>query len=737
MENIFVEFLPPWVETGLQPAFYDKESGTVLQQTARMYARVNMLIRMFNKLSKQTKDEVERFEASVNETVADYIEQFNQLHDYVHDYFDNLDVQEEINNKLDQMLEDGVLEEIIHQFLQSTAVWCFDTVNDMKLATNLISGSYAQTLGFHSVNDGGGAIYKITNTGTANEMDVIAVGNLFANLVEGKETNIRQLGAYGDDTHDDGAIINYAISLGKLVHIPAGVYVTSEVINLPLNTNIRGEDKYTSIISKSDTTTPNTVFAFTGAGQSSIEQIGIRCNSTVDYGILSNTTISKVRLVNINIDHPAIAGIYTDRSTYLSTIDRVRVDYTSGYGFYLVPVDKNSYTNTSINITGCYVSEGQNAYRIDGSYMNMENCCADGIYQKVYDLRGYVGTLVSCGSESYYCDNMFYGDNFTNATVINAETFATYDKADSTHIYTGGSSTWVFVGGKLAIKYHTQLNKGLGRFLEQSNDSHIKFIGTEVSGKFKKPSIILDGLEVDDYKGSVFNKGDILYNGYNDTSFGDEINCDLLPSSAIYMGISDKPYVVESRRVTSRGTHTGDVYITKTPSKIGGMGWISDAEYTGNIANGTYYKVPVVQSGATGNEPKRGLVLGEMYFDTTLNTPKWLTSVGRNQNDSIKITSAPTSDGTITFTTDGQSYDINVTTELTLETLYDKLIKAGIDNVVFRLSSNAVLADSKIYKNYHGPIFTISAGSTGATITDTVTTPGGDPHWASLAELAS
>ena len=58
MENIFVEFLPPWVETGIQPAFYDKESGTVLQQTARMYARVNMLIRMFNKLSKETKETV-------------------------------------------------------------------------------------------------------------------------------------------------------------------------------------------------------------------------------------------------------------------------------------------------------------------------------------------------------------------------------------------------------------------------------------------------------------------------------------------------------------------------------------------------------------------------------------------------------------------------------------------------------------------------------------------------------
>jgi beta-lactamase superfamily II metal-dependent hydrolase len=116
MENIFVEFLPPWVETGCQPAFYDKESGTVLQQTARMYARVNMLIRMFNKLSKQTKEEVERFEGVVNGTVEDYIEKFNDLHDYVMDYFDNLDVQEEINNKLDKMVEDGTFDDLLEKY---------------------------------------------------------------------------------------------------------------------------------------------------------------------------------------------------------------------------------------------------------------------------------------------------------------------------------------------------------------------------------------------------------------------------------------------------------------------------------------------------------------------------------------------------------------------------------------------------------------------------------------------
>ena len=97
----FINFLPPWVETNIQPAFYDKESGTVLQQTARMYAKVNQIIRKFNELSEE---------------VQSYIKQFIDLKDYVDNYFDNLDVQEEINNKLDEMAESGVLGQIVADY---------------------------------------------------------------------------------------------------------------------------------------------------------------------------------------------------------------------------------------------------------------------------------------------------------------------------------------------------------------------------------------------------------------------------------------------------------------------------------------------------------------------------------------------------------------------------------------------------------------------------------------------
>lgn len=109
MQNIFIELLPPWVETGLQPAFYDKESGTVLQQVSRMYAKINQLISSVNNQNETIDNQ--------NKTIADYIQKFIDFKDYVETYLNNLDVQAEINNKLDQMSASGDLGSIIGEYI--------------------------------------------------------------------------------------------------------------------------------------------------------------------------------------------------------------------------------------------------------------------------------------------------------------------------------------------------------------------------------------------------------------------------------------------------------------------------------------------------------------------------------------------------------------------------------------------------------------------------------------------
>ena len=240
MNKIFAPFLPPWAETGLQPAFYDVESGTVLQQTARMYDKVNQLTRLFNELSEETAT-----------TVNDYISRFTELYDYVHDYFDNLDVQEEINNKLDAMADDGTLQEIIATYVQSNVAWTFDSIAEMDEATNLTADSYAQTLGYYSVNDGGGAIYYITDVEPSGYYVTLTSGLYAKPATQSGCINVKQVGAYGDDTHDDATAIQTALDNYTDIFFPSGTYYIGTTLTVG-SCNIHGVRGQSIITTHSD-----------------------------------------------------------------------------------------------------------------------------------------------------------------------------------------------------------------------------------------------------------------------------------------------------------------------------------------------------------------------------------------------------------------------------------------------------------------------------------------------------
>lgn len=132
------------------------------------------------------------------------------LRDYVEHYFDNLDVQEEINNKLDEMAEDGELEEIVTHYLELAGVLCFNTLADMQDATNLIDGSFARTFGKVTYNDGKGELYKIrtmTSGDTVDGDNIVSVN--FSNTIIGEKQQSARLDAIEDSiAHiDDKEII--------------------------------------------------------------------------------------------------------------------------------------------------------------------------------------------------------------------------------------------------------------------------------------------------------------------------------------------------------------------------------------------------------------------------------------------------------------------------------------------------------------------------------------------------
>lgn len=141
---------------------------------------------------------------------------FTELKNYIDNYFTNLDVQDEINNKLDQMAESGQLQEIIDKYLSIKTLLAFDTVSDMKNANNLISGSYVKTMGFYSLDDGGSAIYKIrniTNQDVVNNATIISLSNtnLVAELIVDKCIFLKQLGA--KNTEDVSTLLQLAINI--------------------------------------------------------------------------------------------------------------------------------------------------------------------------------------------------------------------------------------------------------------------------------------------------------------------------------------------------------------------------------------------------------------------------------------------------------------------------------------------------------------------------------------------
>ena len=171
-------------------------------------------------------------------TVNTNTEKFIEMKEYVENFFANLDVQEEINNKLDAMAEAGTLADIISQYLNSTAIFGYDNVASMKAAENLVAGSYAHTLGYYSKNDGGAATYKIrniTNDDVVDERFIIEMGdagnNLVAELIADNLVNICQVGGQ----QNFSSVCNYVLSLGKSIYIPKQSFTATDTITITNN----------------------------------------------------------------------------------------------------------------------------------------------------------------------------------------------------------------------------------------------------------------------------------------------------------------------------------------------------------------------------------------------------------------------------------------------------------------------------------------------------------------------
>lgn len=140
---------------------------------------------------------------------------------------------------------DAKVDEYIEYF--SEKAFAFDTVADMKASELLYNGAICHTNGFHSSGDGGAAWYEISSTGTANEMDVIACGDLFANLVYTDSMSVEMFGSVNGE--DAAHILNYATTKCNTLILNKEYIIANEVFRPKSNLKGNGSIIFESGIS--------------------------------------------------------------------------------------------------------------------------------------------------------------------------------------------------------------------------------------------------------------------------------------------------------------------------------------------------------------------------------------------------------------------------------------------------------------------------------------------------------
>lgn len=375
------------------------------------------LIWFCNYLEKTVIPTINNNGLAVEELQAKYVE----LKSYVDNYFDNLDVQEEINNKLDEMAESGELTDIIAQYLGLAGVLAYDTLEDLEEAENLANGSITRILGKNNYNDGFGCYYKIRTIQNTDVVDgdlIIAITN-DPSLVGEKiiDTNYKYFYVKTTDSFD--TIQNYfSVNAPKEIIFEKGNYTFTDTFRLTKNTKINlNNSNLTFNIPKwtDDWENSHGFFNF----KADDEFLGYDGNGNIEIfnGTITHGNISVCHAYNIVIRNITFNECNNDHAIEICAINNMIVDNCIFNGCWTdgEHIEKECLQFDEATYSNFPFFDSQDNASYDNTYP--KNIVIKNCEFKNSTTEGYV--MNNCiGNDSYindsYIENIIIENNFFN-----------------------------------------------------------------------------------------------------------------------------------------------------------------------------------------------------------------------------------------------------------------------------------------------------------------------------------
>lgn len=313
---------------------------------------------LFCKLGKEM-NKIINSENTLGTQVENVTNAFIALQNYVNNYFDNLDLQEEVNNKLNEMVADGSLQNIISVYVNENITKTFNTYNDFITDDELINGMTCKTLGFYEINDGGSCLYKLTNIQPNDNTYYIELNNnLYAYIINTNNYfSIKQLGAKENDQSFDNALLfNNAFKISKNILIPNGNYYIDTDITIPSDITIKWNENATIIKKPTDRELYRMFDIFrvenvTFINPTIIGDKNTHIGTSGEYGYPIYIAESQnIKIYNADISQAWGDGIYIGlkyMSNPVQNTDNILID-----NFYIHNISRNGITiGTGKNIT--------------------------------------------------------------------------------------------------------------------------------------------------------------------------------------------------------------------------------------------------------------------------------------------------------------------------------------------------------------------------------------------------